>query len=126
MSEAMKFPGQLVFGLDIGTRSIVGTVGYRVGDKFHVVSQSIREHGTRSMLDGQIHDIYKVGGTIGEVKAELDHTLRRNCRFLQFHLTIVRFDRNYDRKPHTDHKDDRQDNLRISYEPVPQRIKLRL
>lgn len=77
MSEAMKFPGQLVFGLDIGTRSIVGTVGYRVGDKFHVVSQSIREHGTRSMLDGQIHDIYKVGGTIGEVKAELEERIGR-------------------------------------------------
>ena len=45
MAEAMKFPGQLVFGLDIGTRSIVGTVGYRTGGKFHVVTQSIREHG---------------------------------------------------------------------------------
>lgn len=77
MSEAMKFPGQLVFGLDIGTRSIVGTVGYRVGDTFHVVAQSIREHGTRSMLDGQIHDIYKVGGTISEVKAELEDKIGR-------------------------------------------------
>ncbi len=77
MSETMKFPGQLVFGLDIGTRSIVGTVGYRVGDKFHVVAQSIREHGTRSMLDGQIHDIYKVGGTISEVKAELEDKIGR-------------------------------------------------
>ena len=73
----MKFPGQLVFGLDIGTRSIVGTVGYRVGDKFHVVAQRIREHGTRSMLDGQIHDIYKVGGTISEVKAELEDKIGR-------------------------------------------------
>lgn len=77
MSEAMKFPGQIVFGLDIGTRSIVGTVGYRVGDKFHVVAQSIREHGTRSMLDGQIHDIYKVGGTISEVKTELEDKIGR-------------------------------------------------
>ncbi len=77
MAEAMKFPGQLVFGLDIGTRSIVGTVGYRTGGKFHVVTQSIREHGTRSMLDGQIHDIYKVGGTIKEVKAELEERIGR-------------------------------------------------
>lgn len=77
MAEAMKFPGQLVFGLDIGTRSIVGTVGYRVGETFHVVAQSIREHGTRSMLDGQIHDIYKVGGTISEVKAELEDRIGR-------------------------------------------------
>lgn len=80
MSEAMKFPGQLVFGLDIGTRSIVGTVGYRVGEKFYVVAQSIREHDTRSMLDGQIHDIYKVGKTISEVKGELENKLGRQLK----------------------------------------------
>lgn len=73
----MKFPGQLVFGLDIGTRSIVGTVGYRMGEKFYVVTQSIREHGTRAMLDGQIHDIYKVGETISEVKTELEERIGR-------------------------------------------------
>ena len=77
MSEKVKFPGQLVFGLDIGTRSIVGTVGYRVGGKFYVVTQSIREHATRSMLDGQIHDIYKVGATISEVKNELEERIGR-------------------------------------------------
>lgn len=77
MSEKVKFPGQLVFGLDIGTRSIVGTVGYRVGEKFYVVTQSVREHGTRSMLDGQIHDIYKVGETIKEVKNELEDRIKR-------------------------------------------------
>ncbi|MBD5508218.1 MAG: cell division protein FtsA [Lachnospiraceae bacterium] len=76
----MKFPGQLVFGLDIGTRSIVGTVGYRTGGKFHVVTQSIREHQTRAMLDGQIHDIYKVGGTIKEVKAELEERIGRTLK----------------------------------------------
>lgn len=80
MSEAMKFPGQLVFGLDIGTRSIVGTVGYRVGERFYVVAQSIREHDTRSMLDGQIHDIYKVGKTISEVKGELEDKLGRQLK----------------------------------------------
>lgn len=80
MSEKVKFPGQLVFGLDIGTRSIVGTIGYRVGEKFYVVTQSIREHGTRSMLDGQIHDIYKVGETISEVKAELERRIGRTLK----------------------------------------------
>ncbi|MCM1121198.1 MAG: rod shape-determining protein [Eubacterium sp.] len=80
MAEAMKFPGQLVFGLDIGTRSIVGTVGYRTGGKFHVVTQSIREHQTRAMLDGQIHDIYKVGATIKEVKAELEERIGRTLK----------------------------------------------
>ena len=77
MAEVKKIPGQLVFGLDIGTRSIVGTVGYRVGGKFHVVKQSIREHQTRAMLDGQIHDIYKVSDTIKEVKSELEEHVGR-------------------------------------------------
>ena len=63
---------ELVFGLDIGTRSIVGTVGYKDGTRFHVVAQREKEHETRSMLDGQIHDIGKVGATIAEVKNLLE------------------------------------------------------
>lgn len=61
-----------VFGLDIGTRSIVGTVGYRNLDRFAVVAQRVKEHDTRAMLDGQIHDIQKVGDTIRVVKNELE------------------------------------------------------
>ncbi|MCR5687040.1 MAG: rod shape-determining protein [Lachnospiraceae bacterium] len=72
MTERKKNPGQLVFGLDIGTRSVVGTVGYRTGETFHVVAQCERKHDTRSMLDGQIHDIEKVGRTIKEVKDDLE------------------------------------------------------
>ncbi len=63
---------KLVFGLDIGTRSIVGTVGYKDGSKFIVVAQRSKEHETRAMLDGQIHDIHKVGETIEEVKEMLE------------------------------------------------------
>ncbi|MBR5968156.1 MAG: rod shape-determining protein [Lachnospiraceae bacterium] len=67
---------QLVFGLDIGTRSIVGTVGYRRhSHDFTIVAQSVRFHETRSMLDGQIHDINAVAGTIGEVRRELEQKL---------------------------------------------------
>ena len=68
-------PSKLVFGLDIGTRSIVGTVGYKSGGQFHVVAQRIREHETRAMLDGQIHDIGRVGETIAQVKAELESVI---------------------------------------------------
>ena len=55
MEEVKTYPEKLVFGLDIGTRSIVGTVGYKVEDQFYIVAQRVREHETRSMLDGQIH-----------------------------------------------------------------------
>lgn len=75
MADGKKNPGQLVFGLDIGTRSIVGTVGYKTGDTFHVVAQHVKEHETRAMLDGQIHDIEKVGKTIQDVKETLESQL---------------------------------------------------
>ena len=74
MSEA-KSQGSLVFGLDIGTRSIVGTVGYREGDNFIIKAQSVKEHETRAMLDGQIHDIGQVGNTINIVKKDLEKKL---------------------------------------------------
>ena len=35
----------------------------------------MKEHETRAMLDGQIHDIGRVGRTIAEVKAELEGQL---------------------------------------------------
>lgn len=65
-----------VFGLDIGTRSIVGTVGYRVGtDRFVVVAQVSIEHKTRAVIDGQIHDIPTVAKTISEVKMRLEEKI---------------------------------------------------
>lgn len=76
--ENIRYPEHLVFGLDIGTRSIVGTVGYRENNNnFVVVAQYVREHDTRAMMDGQIHDILKVSETIEEVKKELEHQIGR-------------------------------------------------
>lgn len=75
--EGLRYKGQLVFGLDIGTRSIVGTVGYKSGDRFVVVAQRTKEHETRAMLDGQIHDIQKVADTIADVKQQLETAIGR-------------------------------------------------
>lgn len=66
---------ELVFGLDIGTRNVVGTVGYRDGKEFRVLAQYSVEHETRAMLDGQIHDIGMVGDTIRLVKETLEEQL---------------------------------------------------
>ena len=63
---------KVVFGLDIGTRSVVGTIGYQQENKFHVMAQKVKLHETRAMLDGQIHDIAKVSSTILSVKEELE------------------------------------------------------
>ena len=64
-----------VFGLDIGTRSIVGVVGYLEYGRFKIAAMAEKLHTTRSMLDGQIHDIYKVGDTIRQVKLSLESQL---------------------------------------------------
>lgn len=65
-----------VFGLDIGTRSVVGTVGYKGRNgHFTVEAMTVREHKTRAMLDGQIHDIESVAATIKEVKEDLEEKL---------------------------------------------------
>lgn len=72
MSDAVGMEQSLVFGLDIGTRNVVGTVGYREDDTFIVVAQQIMEHETRAMLDGQIHDIGRVGRTIRKMKEKLE------------------------------------------------------
>lgn len=76
-SSVKNYAGHLVFGLDIGTRSIVGTVGYKEEDKFIVVAQKVKEHETRAMLDGQIHDIEKVGNSIRQVKEYLEGEIGR-------------------------------------------------
>lgn len=67
----------LVFGLDIGTRNVVGTVGYKEEKEFIVVAQYIKEHETRAMLDGQIHDIGRVGNTIAAVKEKLEEQIEQ-------------------------------------------------
>lgn len=71
MSQMENNGQELVFGLDIGTRSIVGTIGYKDGDRFVVVGQEIREHKTRAMLDGQIHDINRVAASLMEIRDAL-------------------------------------------------------
>ena len=77
MAALTKYPQPLVFGLDIGTRSIVGTVGYQEIDGFHVVAQCVKYHETRAMLDGQIHDIGTVAEEIAYVKAKLEGQVGR-------------------------------------------------
>ncbi|MDD7793003.1 cell division protein FtsA [Clostridium sp. 'White wine YQ'] len=65
----------LIFALDIGTRSVIGTVGMVIKDKFSVVAEKYIEHDERAMLDGQIHDIELVAKKVREVKDSLEEDL---------------------------------------------------
>ena len=65
----------LIFALDIGTRSIIGTVGKIVDKKFQVIAENYKEHEERAMIDGQIHDIQLVASGVKKVKKELEASL---------------------------------------------------
>lgn len=72
----------LIFALDIGTRTVVGIVGIYEKEYFKVIAAEVYEHKSRAMLDGQIHDINKVAEVISEVKNRLE-------KILGFSLTRV-------------------------------------
>lgn len=61
-----------VFALDIGTRTVIGIVGIQEKKQFKVLAAEIAEHKSRSMVDGQVHDIEKVAVAVGDVKNRLE------------------------------------------------------
>lgn len=63
---------ELLFALDIGTRSVVGLVGEKIGDTIQILACERREHHTRAMLDGQINDVPEVAKIMGAVKTKLE------------------------------------------------------
>ena len=65
----------LYFGLDIGTRTVVGMVGYKEGNEFVIVDYESKPHEERAMMDGQIHDIQKVSKVVYDVKHTLEKRL---------------------------------------------------
>lgn len=64
-----------IFGLDIGTRSIVGIVGYPLKKGLSIVADYVYEHDTRAVIDGQIYDVEKVTESVKKVKYQLEKQL---------------------------------------------------
>lgn len=81
--EEIYQPEDMVFVLDIGTRSIIGLAGTVEDDKLKVIAIESAEHPKRAMIDGQIEDISAVARLAMSVKeqieAKLDVTLTRVC-----------------------------------------------
>ncbi len=63
---------ELVFALDIGTRSVIGVVGYAEKNGLHVLAIEREDHGTRAMVDGQIQDIALVADAAKAVRERLE------------------------------------------------------
>ena len=73
--ERKKQDTELVFALDIGTRSIIGVAGRVVDDRLEVLSIEKEEHGKRAMLDGQIEDIDLVARVARRVTERMEEKL---------------------------------------------------
>lgn len=71
-------PKEMIFALDIGTRSIIGIVGAVEGEKLRVIAVEKEGHTQRSMIDGQIEDIEQVAKVARIVTNRLEGKLR--CR----------------------------------------------
>ncbi len=83
MADYKSQDKDLIFALDIGTRSVVGIVGRPVDNKLKVLDIELAEHGKRAMMDGQIDDIKQVAAlarTItGRLESRLNVKLERVC-----------------------------------------------
>lgn len=75
--DTAQAPEKLLFALDIGTRSVVGIVGYQEEERFYILEYEQMEHPGRAMIDGQVEDIHQVAQLIGEVKSRLEARLKR-------------------------------------------------
>lgn len=83
MAEVKKEQeNNVIFALDIGTRSIIGVVGVVEGRRFRVLAIEKQDHGQRAMLDGQIENIEQVAEVAREVIARLEKRTK-------IHLTRV-------------------------------------
>lgn len=75
--KAPKIPqGDVIFALDIGTRSVVGVLARKTPEGCRILDMETVLHKTRSMSDGQIEDIGAVTEDVKYVRRELES--RRN------------------------------------------------
>ena len=75
MSEYKAQENDLIYALDIGTRSVIGMVGQTDGDRFKVLDVEAAEHKKRAMIDGQIDNIRQVAEVVRQVTQRLEERL---------------------------------------------------
>ena len=70
--KTLKPQGDTVFALDIGTRTVVGILGFMDGETFRVTDTESVPHLKRAMIDGQVEDIEQVAKVARTVKETLE------------------------------------------------------
>ncbi|ABO49899.1 FtsA related protein, predicted ATPase of the HSP70 family [Desulforamulus reducens MI-1] len=76
MSKITFDENNTLFALDIGTRTVIGLVVSVNEGNIKILAQTMVEHQSRSMLDGQIHDIPQVAEAVQRVKADLEKQVK--------------------------------------------------
>ncbi|HLV09508.1 MAG TPA: cell division protein FtsA, partial [Halanaerobiales bacterium] len=72
----MNEQGDLIFALDIGTRTVIGLIVEYKETSYEIIASHVVEHEERSMLDGQIHNVNQVAAKVSELKAKLEEQLQ--------------------------------------------------
>lgn len=65
----------LIFSLDIGTRTVIGIVGKYENEVLNIIASDKICHEKRAMYDGQIHDINSVVRVAKQVKENLEEKI---------------------------------------------------
>ena len=76
-TDGLKPQGDVVFALDIGTRTVVGILGRQEESEtgtgiFTMIDYVVEAHPKRAMIDGQIEDIRQVARVVTRVKEQLE------------------------------------------------------
>lgn len=66
---------ELIYALDVGTRSVIGMVGRAENGRARVLAVEKQPHPRRAMLDGQIEDIAQVAQVVEQVTRRLEERM---------------------------------------------------
>lgn len=79
MAETKTLDGvqteELIYALDVGTRSVIGMVGRAENGRVRVLAVEKQPHPRRAMLDGQIEDIAQVAQVVEQVTRRLEERM---------------------------------------------------
>ena len=77
----------ILFILDIGTRSVIGVAGRVRDEMLEVLCVESAEHSQRAVVDGQIEDIEQTAKIAGLVKDRMEQKL--NISFQEVHVAAA-------------------------------------
>lgn len=78
---------EIIFGLDVGTRSVVGILAKYEKGVLRIFDYEALEHNTRSMKDGQVNDVRAVARDIMNVKKALES--RNGVRLTEASIAVA-------------------------------------